>query len=141
MISRKDQEDADTTWVEGLPFLEPQDTAEHWLRKGDQVHARLEVQADDGSLHPVVVHNFTVSGINGSRVYGSPHFTEGLSQKDGWRFELLQRDLNLPTTLSEIEAELVDGEKTVLMGKNRTWVRSSDGSAVPVEDIRSFTEA
>lgn len=121
--------------VSSVPYHEPQDTAANWLEKGDFVQARHEALGEDGTPQPALVTSFTITGINGSRVYGSPHYPDGLSQKEDWYFDVISRGTPLPTTLSEIDATLSDGTTAVLMGKGEVWTRAEGGMAVPAMNI------
>lgn len=133
-----EDEARDSIPVADLPWKEEQESAAHWLHKGDYVHARLEKQPAPGGEEQVLHLSFTISGVNGSRVYGSIHHPEGLSQHDGWRFELLRRAEALPATLSEIDADLITGTTVRLMGKGSTWVDSSSGTAIDTQQIVQF---
>ncbi len=136
---REELEAADTILVKDVPWKEEQESAGKWLHKGDLVHARLELQhAVNEDEIPALVTEFTVTGLNGARVFGSPHYPDGMSQHDGWRFELLRTHEVLPDKVSEIKATMRSGVEVTLMGKGVTWVDSDTGKGIDVNDIVSF---
>lgn len=138
--SIEEQEAESTVQVKDVPWKEEQQSAAKWLHKGDRVHARLELPPqEDGTETMPLVTEFVITGVNGARVYGSVHHPEGMSQKDGWRFELVRTHEALPEQVSEISAEMRTGVTLTLMGKGTTWVRSDNGTTVDVEDIVTFT--
>lgn len=106
---------------------------------GDFVQARKLGETAEGLADQYLVTEFVVTGVNGSRLYGSVLYPNGLGENDGWQFELISRTLEFPTTLSEIRAVRYDDIELTLMGKGEVWTNEANGERVQVADIKHYT--
>lgn len=104
------------------------------VEAGDRIQARKVVETDDDRPEQVIPIEFDTTGVTGQ----SPTRTvQGcvlgdLLETDGWKFELIRKAvLNLPETLSEIDAVILTSISTitVLTGKGSVW-RDTTGAEI-----------
>jgi hypothetical protein len=102
------------------------------FQTGDRIQARR-----GGTDEPIETGEGTIAAIAGTVVTMG---TRPFDSAEGWTFELIERTVTLPTTLTEITATVRDLGTVRLMGKGTTWMNDL-GEPVPASSILSFTVA